>query len=162
MDGCLGGLATLANPFHWPLTQSPLFSFLSLPTSTEEVMSIKRLPEEAATQIQASGRLRSLNSVICGLVKNSLDAGASQIQIHVWYRRRRCEVDDNGLGIPPSEFREEEGLLFPNCMYQRRVRTLIGRHFRLTPEQRPRSTPPVKIYTAKTANSCLPCLVSRY
>jgi DNA mismatch repair protein MLH3 len=54
--------------------------------------------------------ITSLNGVICELVKNSLDAEATRITISIDYSRGNCWVEDNGLGILPSEFRQDGGL----------------------------------------------------
>ncbi|KAI0385515.1 hypothetical protein F5Y04DRAFT_187007 [Hypomontagnella monticulosa] len=67
-------------------------------------MSIQRLPDHVIAQIKSSTVITSLNGVICGLVKNSLDAEATKITVSVDYARGNCSVEDNGLGIPPSEF----------------------------------------------------------
>ncbi|RYP54227.1 hypothetical protein DL768_001006 [Monosporascus sp. mg162] len=68
-------------------------------------MSIQRLPKEVIGQIKSSTTITSLNGVVCGLIKNSLDAEATKITVSVDYARGNCSVDDNGLGIPPAEFK---------------------------------------------------------
>ncbi|KAB5583511.1 putative MLH3 protein [Coniochaeta sp. 2T2.1] len=73
-------------------------------------MSIKQLPPDIVAQIKSSIAITSLNSVILGLLKNSLDAKALKINISVDYRRGNCSVEDNGLGIAPTEFLEVGGL----------------------------------------------------
>ncbi|KAJ9142581.1 DNA mismatch repair protein MLH3 [Coniochaeta hoffmannii] len=73
-------------------------------------MSIKQLPSDVAAQIQSSIAIASLNSVILGLVRNSLDAQSFKINISVDYRRGNCSVEDDGLGIAPAEFLESGGL----------------------------------------------------
>ncbi|KAI0112792.1 hypothetical protein F4776DRAFT_639922 [Hypoxylon sp. NC0597] len=73
-------------------------------------MSIQRLPENVIAQIKSSTTITSLNAVVCGLVKNSLDAGATKITISIDYVRGNCSIEDNGLGIPPSEFKPTGGL----------------------------------------------------
>ena len=78
-------------------------------------MSIKRLPGDVAAQIKSSATVTSLNSAVCGLLKNSLDANASRVNITVDYRRGNCSVEDNGCGIPPAEFWEDGGLGKPYC-----------------------------------------------
>lgn len=78
-------------------------------------MSIKQLPADVVAQIKSSITITSLNSVILGLVKNSLDAHASKINISVDYRRGTCSVNDNGLGIAPAEFHETGGLGKLHC-----------------------------------------------
>lgn len=70
-------------------------------------MSIKQLPEEVAAQIKSSVTISSLNSVVFGLAKNSLDADASKLNISVDYRRGNCSVEDDGHGIPPSSFQQD-------------------------------------------------------
>ncbi|KAI1106365.1 hypothetical protein F4804DRAFT_301049 [Jackrogersella minutella] len=73
-------------------------------------MSIQQLPDNVIAQIKSSTTITSLNSVVCGLVKNSLDAEATKINISIDYARGNCSVEDNGLGIPPSEFKPTGGL----------------------------------------------------
>ena len=78
-------------------------------------MSIQRLPEDVIGQIKSSTTITSLNSVICGFVKNSLDAEATKVTISVDYARGNCSVEDNGLGIPPTEFKPDGGLGKLHC-----------------------------------------------
>ncbi|KAF4914677.1 Vacuolar protein sorting-associated protein 11-like protein [Colletotrichum fructicola] len=73
-------------------------------------MSIKPLPEDVIRRISSSATITSLNAVVCGLIKNSFDAGATRINITVDYSRGNCTVEDDGLGILPIEFREAGGL----------------------------------------------------
>ncbi|ODA78073.1 hypothetical protein RJ55_06676 [Drechmeria coniospora] len=73
-------------------------------------MSIRKLPDDVVAQIGSSAAVVSLNDVVCGLVKNSLDARAASIHIHLDYVRGNCTVEDDGLGIEPAEFRETGGL----------------------------------------------------
>ena len=72
--------------------------------------SIRPLSTEVAKQINSSTEIPSLNSVIIGLAKNSLDAGAQKLVIDVDYERGSCTVEDDGCGIPPVEFSENGGL----------------------------------------------------
>ncbi|KAI1091159.1 hypothetical protein F5B19DRAFT_459936 [Rostrohypoxylon terebratum] len=73
-------------------------------------MSIQHLPEHVIAQIKSSTTITSLNSVVYGLVKNSLDAEATKVTISIDYTRGNCSVEDNGLGISPSEFKSTGGL----------------------------------------------------
>lgn len=73
-------------------------------------MSIKPLPGDVVAQIKSSVVVTSLNNVICGLIRNSLDAEATRINVTVDYPRGSCSIEDNGSGIPPSEFKEGGGL----------------------------------------------------
>ncbi|TGO53381.1 hypothetical protein BOTNAR_0297g00140 [Botryotinia narcissicola] len=73
-------------------------------------MSIQSLPSDVIAQIKSSSTITTLNSVIFELVKNCLDASCSRIDIDVDYSRGSCTVEDNGLGILPSEFGENGGL----------------------------------------------------
>lgn len=79
-------------------------------------MSIKPLPGDVVAQIKSSVVITSLNGVICGLVKNSLDAGATKINLNVDYTRGNCSIEDNGAGVPPSEFKQDGGLGHLHCM----------------------------------------------
>ncbi|TVY89756.1 DNA mismatch repair protein MutL [Lachnellula willkommii] len=73
-------------------------------------MSIQPLPPDVIAQIKSSIAITSLNGVLCELVKNSLDASSTKIDISVNYARGSCAVEDDGLGILPAEFREGGGL----------------------------------------------------
>jgi DNA mismatch repair protein MLH3 len=65
---------------------------------------IEPLPVEAQLQLQSSATFNSLNDVVIGLIKNSLDAQARNIQIEIDYPRGNCCVEDDGTGIPGIEF----------------------------------------------------------
>ncbi|KAI1825444.1 hypothetical protein F4861DRAFT_502045 [Xylaria intraflava] len=73
-------------------------------------MSIQPLPDDVIAQIKSSTSITSLNGVVCGLIRNSLDAGATKVSVSVDYIRGSCSVEDNGLGIPPTEFHPSGGL----------------------------------------------------
>lgn len=79
-------------------------------------MSIRPLPEDVVGKIRSSSTITSLNGVVCGLLKNSLDAGATKVNIYVEYGRGNCTVEDNGLGIVPGDFAEDGGLGKSYCM----------------------------------------------
>lgn len=81
-------------------------------------MSIKPLPTDVVAQIKSSVVITSLNNVICGLIKNSLDAEATKINLSVDYSRGNCSIEDNGTGIPPSEFHDDGGLGQLHCMLE--------------------------------------------
>ncbi|TPX19995.1 DNA mismatch repair protein [Coccidioides immitis] len=72
--------------------------------------SILPLPPKVAAQIESSTSITSLNSAILGLVKNSLDADAQTVAITVDFQKGGCAVEDDGEGIPASEFEEGGGL----------------------------------------------------
>jgi DNA mismatch repair protein MLH3 len=80
--------------------------------------AILPLPEEVVAQIKSATAIASLTGVVLELLKNALDAGASKIDATVDFGRGGCSVEDNGLGIPPLEFREEGGLgkLYCQCL----------------------------------------------
>lgn len=73
-------------------------------------MSIQPLPHDVIAQIKSSTTITSLNGVVLELMKNSLDAGSTKIDISLDYSRGGCLVEDDGLGILPSEFCENGGL----------------------------------------------------
>lgn len=79
-------------------------------------MSIRPLPEDVVGKIRSSSTITSLNGVVCGLLKNSLDAGATKVNIYVEYGRGNCTVEDNGVGIVPGDFSEDGGLGKSYCM----------------------------------------------
>ncbi|KAK6579548.1 hypothetical protein PZA11_007784 [Diplocarpon coronariae] len=67
-------------------------------------MSIQPLPPDVVAQIRSSITITSLNQVVCELIMNSLDAGATKLDVNIDYSRGGCIVEDDGLGIFPSEF----------------------------------------------------------
>lgn len=73
-------------------------------------MSIQPLSREVIAQIKSSTTVTSLNGVVCELLKNSLDASATKVDITVDYRRGSCAVEDDGIGILPAEFGEDGAL----------------------------------------------------
>lgn len=73
-------------------------------------MSIRQLPQDTVDKIKSSVVITSLNGVACGLLANSLDAGASKVTISISYSRGNCSVEDDGSGISPDEFKESGGL----------------------------------------------------
>lgn len=87
-----------------------LLQKLSNPTIKINKMSIQPLPKDVIAQIKSSTTITSLNGVIVELMTNSLDAGATKIDISVDYSRGGCVIEDDGLGILPSEFGENGGL----------------------------------------------------
>ncbi len=81
------------------------------PTTTP----ILPLPTEVAAQIKSSTTITSLTGVVLDLLRNSLDAEASKVDIVVDFSRGSCTVEDNGHGIPPSEFQSDGGLGKMHC-----------------------------------------------
>ncbi|KAF3491979.1 DNA mismatch repair protein [Arthroderma uncinatum] len=71
---------------------------------------IRVLPPEVAGQIRSSSVVTNLNGVILELLKNSLDANAFTVTINVDFQKGTCSVEDDGQGIPPTEFSENGGL----------------------------------------------------
>jgi hypothetical protein len=96
-------------PAHLGIFDKPLLNFTPWSISRQK-MSIEPLPSKVIAQIKSSIAITSLNGVVAELFKNSLDASSSKIDITVDYLRGTCIVEDDGLGIPPAEFREEGGL----------------------------------------------------
>lgn len=84
-------------------------------------MSIQPLPKDVIAQIKSSTVITSLNGVISELMKNSLDACSTKVDITVDYSRGGCVLEDNGLGILPSEFGTNGGLgkLYRECFEDR-------------------------------------------
>lgn len=72
--------------------------------------SIELLESFCAIQIEASTTIPDFNTVIEGLLCNSLDAGATRIDLVVDHARAACSVEDNGEGIGIIQFREDSRL----------------------------------------------------
>lgn len=79
--------------------------------------AIRPLPKEVAAQIKSSATLTSLEDVLVGLFKNSLDAGSRKIDISVDFVRGGCTVEDDGCGVSPGEFLDTGGLGKLFCMF---------------------------------------------
>lgn len=90
---------------------------LSLPVCSA-IMSIQQLPDNVIAQIKSSATITSLSGAVYGLVKNSLDAGATKITVSVDFVRGNCSVEDNGAGILPTEFLPSGGLGKLYCEHQ--------------------------------------------
>ncbi|KAH6622703.1 hypothetical protein F5144DRAFT_581228 [Chaetomium tenue] len=73
-------------------------------------MLIQPLPGDVVAQIKSSTVITSLNGAVYGLLQNSLDSGASKVNISIDYSRGNCTVEDDGCGIAPSNFQEDGGL----------------------------------------------------
>ncbi|KAM0476993.1 hypothetical protein ACHAPX_005951 [Trichoderma viride] len=91
-------------------------------------MSIRPLPEDVVGKIRSSSTITSLNGVVCGLLKNSLDAGATKVNVYVEYGRGNCTVEDNGVGIIPADFAEDGG--FGKSYYSSKFPAQQGLHGR--------------------------------
>ncbi|KAG9256305.1 uncharacterized protein F5Z01DRAFT_504407 [Emericellopsis atlantica] len=92
-------------------------------------MSIRQLPDEVVKKLQSSASITSLRHVAIELLKNSLDAGATKVNITVDYARGNCTVEDNGQGIPPGDFKENGGLGRSHCTSKYPPdETIYGRH----------------------------------
>ncbi|PHH73506.1 hypothetical protein CDD82_5406 [Ophiocordyceps australis] len=77
-------------------------------------MSIRQLPDHVVDQLESASAITCLNAVVCGLLKNSLDAGCTRANIHINYLHGNCSVQDDGLGIEPCEFKDGGGLAKPH------------------------------------------------
>ncbi|POS85262.1 hypothetical protein EPUL_003435, partial [Erysiphe pulchra] len=73
-------------------------------------MSIVALPQHVTAQLNSSSSFTSLREVILELFKNSLDADCTKVEINVDHSRGNCVIEDNGIGILPSEFCKSGGL----------------------------------------------------
>ncbi len=74
------------------------------------------LPEDVVAQIRSTTAINSLSDAVIGLLKNSLDAEAERINVIIDISRGGCIVEDDGIGIGQSEFREDGGLCRPYRM----------------------------------------------
>ncbi|MDH5541860.1 MAG: DNA mismatch repair endonuclease MutL [Nitrospinota bacterium] len=61
------------------------------------------MPPELASQIAAGEVIERPANVIKELIENSLDSGATSIEVEVSLSRKRIRVKDNGAGIPSGE-----------------------------------------------------------
>lgn len=68
------------------------------------------LSAEAIAQIHSSKHITSLRGVVLALLENSLDAGATRVEISIDWRRGGATINDNGTGIPSTEFSEDGSL----------------------------------------------------
>lgn len=84
--------------------------YSSGPEKPNTSSAILPLPENVVAQIKSSTTITSFNQVVLGLLENSLDAQATKIDIVIDYGRGGCTVEDNGIGILPSEYRATGGL----------------------------------------------------
>ncbi|KAL5425389.1 hypothetical protein PMIN04_002570 [Paraphaeosphaeria minitans] len=80
------------------------------PGMTARRSAILPLPADVVAQIKSSTAIVSLNGVLLELLKNALDAKASKVEATIDFARGACVIEDNGLGIAPSDFRDEGGL----------------------------------------------------
>jgi DNA mismatch repair protein MLH3 len=78
-------------------------------------MSITRLPEHVRAQIRSSVEITHLSDVIIQLFKNCLDAEATSITISIDFALGFCTINDNGNGIPSSEFNHDGKLGQLHC-----------------------------------------------
>ena len=87
--------------------------FLTGQNMLSQTARILPLPAEVASQIRSSIAISSLESVVLGLVENSLHGGARKIDVRLDFRHGSCTVEDDGCGILPQEFAEDGGLAKP-------------------------------------------------
>ncbi|KAH8428817.1 putative DNA mismatch repair protein (Mlh3) [Aspergillus melleus] len=71
---------------------------------------IQSLPSEVVAKLKSSTSITHLNGVVVELVKNALDANAHTVYVTIDFQRGGCVVDDDGDGIPPTEFESDGGL----------------------------------------------------
>ncbi len=64
-------------------------------------MPIHILSDEVASQIAAGEVVERPASVVKEVIENAVDAGATQVTVHIQEAGRRLiEISDNGQGIP--------------------------------------------------------------
>ena len=91
----------------------------SMKDVSAETGHILPLADDVIAQIKSNVEVNTLTDAIIGLLRNSLDAGASKISIYLNPARGDCIVEDNGHGILPADFEEGGGLGKSNCMAMR-------------------------------------------
>ncbi|KAL6706169.1 DNA mismatch repair protein [Coniothyrium glycines] len=90
---------------------------------------IQPLPHHVVAQIKSSAVVTSLNGVVLQLVKNSLDAKATKVDVTIDHARGSCVVEDDGHGIVPAEFTLSGSLGRPYCTSKYYAREpLLGRN----------------------------------
>lgn len=80
--------------------------------------SIESLPAHVAALLRSSIIVSSLEHVVLGLVKNSLDAQASRIDIIVHIARGYCTVTDDGHGYLPQHIYHPYAMTTPPTAQQ--------------------------------------------
>lgn len=83
---------------------------------SEDSLRIALLPQHVRTKILSSYQISSPESVIEGLVRNSLDANAQSLYIEADFTRGFVLVRDDGTGIKGVEFSQNGRLAQPDCM----------------------------------------------
>ena len=66
--------------------------------------TIRPLATEVHDQIKSAVLITSLNDVVLGLIKNSLDAHADHLEVVLDYKKGYCKVTDNGEGVDEGNF----------------------------------------------------------
>ncbi|RMZ89090.1 hypothetical protein DV736_g3688, partial [Chaetothyriales sp. CBS 134916] len=90
-------------------------------------MSILPLLQTVQAQLRSSIQISTLIDVVEELVRNSLDAAATTIEVEVDFSKGYCSVGDDGVGIPANEFREEGYLAQLGCTSKRDSQHAYGR-----------------------------------
>lgn len=83
-----------------------------MPNTNKRIYSLDSI---SRTKIKSAVQITCLNQIILELVKNALDAHASNIKVTLNYSRGFCSVIDNGHGIAAQEFEEDGRLAQPYC-----------------------------------------------
>lgn len=76
---------------------------------------IGTLPSGVIAKLRSTVQITSLQDVVIELLKNALDAEASQIAITVDLERGFCTVEDDGCGFPGRFLRTARALNLPYC-----------------------------------------------
>ena len=81
----------------------------------EDALRISLLPDDIRAKVSSSFEITTPETVLEGLVRNALDAGAHSIVLDADLARGYLAISDNGTGIREIEFLEQGHLAKLHC-----------------------------------------------